>query len=411
MTQKTKAGPIRLVPLLSVVDDLEEIGSACGKVLDLCIEKSIKSYINLLPGRVAVVYGLVKKEPSRSLFRKGKPDVVFKRSPVIYRHISWVALDMADLQDVRDSGAATVESFLHGGLESGKDGLYPAPFEYCVIQKYHPNPFNVDRGHRPERLLEGQVYPLSQAINLKDVLVTAEDAQELRLLLGVKTLEDKWGHRDIAPSVYLVYDASQDAYDLDSVRDKIIAKDERGVFSRAIATTAARIIKVDVRDNAERELAIAKISSNETGKDYADPSLSKRMSLLLLATDCWIHDRQCQSDMEERVRPRREAFNREWADPMTTKDRREKLTSEMAAFESAEREALKIDLYMPSGLDAYLRALHFKSSQVEHLTRIITANKTGGRHVTTEKAAAAEVKSRKIRRVKEPSDSNPPTPA
>src|SRR5690606_16467822 len=99
---------------------------------------------------------------------------------------------------------------------------------------------------------------------------------------------------------------SQDPYDLDGVMKALIDEDPEGFFNRAIATTTARIMKIDVRPSAEREIAVGKIADNEMGKDYSDPTLSKRMSLLLLATDCWIHDEALRAKMETRLAPIRE---------------------------------------------------------------------------------------------------------
>lgn len=408
MTQHN-SGLIRLVPLLSAGEDIDNLEDAKLPLLNLCVQKSIRGYLRVPSGHVAVIYRYAKKEPSRSLFGRGKPVLAFKRGPVVARQVRFVGLDVADIQDIRDARSTTVEGFLHGGLEAVRDGLLPIPFEYAVVQKDYPNSFAADRGFQAETLLEGQVYPITAPIGVGDVLVAVEDANELRKLLGAMSFQDKWGHKKTAPNVFLVYRVSQDPYDLDGITETLIANDPHKIFDQANATTVARIIKINVRPNAERKMALHKISKNETGKDYTDPTLSKRISLLLLATDCWIHDRSARAEMEGRMAPIREDAVRKR--DQLGKKALEALDQAVFASEQAERAALQPRLYMPSGLRAYLSELGFTKNQVEHLYCIITQTKVGGRHVGTEKDAAKGLILAKARRLKRLSGNRPPSPA
>lgn len=192
---------------------------------------------------------------------------------------------------------------------------------------------------------------------------------------------------------------SQDPYDFEGVTRGLIDEDAEGVFNRAIATTVARIMKMDVRPNAEQGIAVEKIANNEMGKDYSDPMLSKRMSLVLLATDCWIHDEALCAEMDARLAPVRAEVANE-RELLELKQRDE---LDQRAFRSVqlERSALQPRLRMPSGLRDYLKGLGFRDNQVGHLYHVITGTKTGGRHVQTEKDAAAARDSAKARRIRE----------
>lgn len=297
---ETKAS-IRLMTLLDAVESLENAGDASERLLELCIEQSITSYINVPLGHVAVVYRRVRKELKRLLFKTGRPVVQFKSDPFIAGHIKYVELDIDNLRGIRDAGAVAVDSFLHGGLEAGKSGLLPVPFEYCVIQMDSRHPFSADKGFFPESLLEGQVYPIERTIRLSDVLIAREDAQALRkLLAAVIEIPDKWGHKEEAPSVFLIYQAAHEfegkSHNYKAVAEWLMAHDRHGVFTVKIAEFAGRLIKKDVRIKQKglrpSRLAFDKISNNVMKKDYTEAIASDRLSLLHLATDCWIHDRE-----------------------------------------------------------------------------------------------------------------------
>ena len=401
----------RLVPLLSAGEDIDNLEDAKLPLLNLCVQKSIGGYLRVPPGHVAVIYRYVKKEPSRSLFGAGKLHCVSKRRPEVARQVRFVALDVADIQEIRDAGSTAIEGFLHGGLEAVRDGLLPMPFEYAVVQKDHPNAFAADRGFRAETLLEGQVYPITTALTSADILVTVEDAKVLQDALGALSFKDKWGHKDAAPIVYLVYRASQDPYDRKEIVRTLIADDKAKIHNRAIANTVAYILKVDVRKIAESELAVEQISHNKMGKDYAEPGLSRRMSLLLLATDCWIHDEEIRRETNHRIAMKQRETDLLLANPLLNQKQRNVLTGTMIVFKANEEASIASRLFMPAGLKTGLRGLGFSSNQADHLYFVITQAKTGGgRHVATEKAAAEGLKRAKSRRVRNLSGSRLPSP-
>ena len=306
MKQENDVGPIRLVSLLSAIEDLDERGHA-DKLLDLCIEKVVKSYFSVPPGHAAVVYRLVNKKTKQLLFGPDETVITFKKSPAIIREIKRVALDPADLRSIRDAGVAVVEGFLHGGLAAGKAGLFPWPFEYCVIRRDMPNPFGADKGlSLPETLLEGLVFPIEQKIRLEDVFVAAEDAKKLHQALAGEEIQDKWGHKEAAPSVFLIYQAahefSEKKHNYKDVARWLMERDKHDVFIIKVAEFAGRLIKKDLRlkekGRKPNKLATDKISNNVMGKDYAEAVASQRLSLLHLATDCWIHDKVFPTDQK-----------------------------------------------------------------------------------------------------------------
>lgn len=299
MKQENDVGPIRLVSLLSAIEGIDERVHA-NKLLDLCIEKLVKSYFSVPPGHAAVVYRLVNKQKKQLLFGPDETIITLKKSPAIIREIKRVGLDPADLRNIRDAGVAVVGGFLHGGLAVGKAGLFHWPFEYCVIRKDMPNPFGTDKGlSLPETLLEGLVFPIEQKIRLEDVFVAAEDAKRLRQAVAGEEIQDKWGHKEAAPSVFLIYRAAHEFSDkkhnYEDVAEWLMEHDKNEVFTIKVAEFAGRLIKKDVRikkkDLKPNRLAIDKISNNEMGKDYSEAVASQRLSLLHLATDCWIHDK------------------------------------------------------------------------------------------------------------------------
>lgn len=301
MKQENDVGPIRLVSLLSAIEGIDEQVNA-HKLLELCIEKLVKSYFSVPPGHAAVVYRLVNKQKKQLLFGPDETIITLKKSPAIIREIKRVRLDPADLRNIRDAGVAVVGGFLHGGLAIGKAGLFPWPFEYCVIRRNMPNPFGADMGlSLPETLLEGLVFPIEQKIRLEDVFVAAEDAKRLREAVAGEEIKDKWGHKEAAPSVFLIYQAahefSEKRHNYEDVARWLMEHDKNKVFTTKVAVFAGRLIKKDVQIKKKNlkpnKLAIDKISNNVMGKDYSEAVASKRLSLLHLATDCWIHDKSC----------------------------------------------------------------------------------------------------------------------
>lgn len=399
---KEGAERVRLSPLLEACADFDgllEGGSreVADLLLSLCLERSIRAYFRVPEGLVAVSYRHVTRDSGRMLLGPGRGEITYKHEPMAYRSIKYVGLDKVHVQAIRDAGYTTISSFQNGGLTVVEEGLHPISVEYGVIRKDV-----VPYSHRVlfgmYSLREREVDPITVSLRVTDVLVSIQDVATLRDLIGKRHVDDKWGHREAAPSVFLAYRLSQDPYDFDGVMKALIDEDSEGFFNRAIATTMARIMKIDVRPGAERGIVVGKIADNEMEKDYSDPTLSKRMSLLLLATDCWIHDEALRAGTEARLAPVREeaAKQRE----LLSQKQRDELDQRVFQAEQLERSALQARLKMPSGLRDYLRSLGFRANQADHLYHVITRTQTGRRHVQTETDAAAARVLTKARRLR-----------
>lgn len=399
---KQRADHVRLLPLVEACADLEGLleGGSRGVadlLLSLCLERSIRAYFRVPEGLVAVSYSYVTRDRGRMLFGPGKGEIAYKHEPVADRSIKYLGLDEVNLQDVRDAGFATIEVFQNDGMSVAKGGLLPVRVEYGVIRKdVVPNSRTAPFGMYS--LLEWEVNPVPVSLRIPDVLVSVQDVALLRSLIEKRHVHDKWGHREAAPSVFLAYRMSQEPYNFEGVTKALIDEDPEEIFNRAIASTMARIMKMDVRPNAERGIAVEKIANNEMGKDYSDPMLSKRMSLLLLATDCWIHDEALHAETEARLGPVREEAGKQRE--MLSQKQRDELDQRVFQADRLERSALQAQLRMPSGLQHYLKELGFSTNQAGHLYHVITGTKTGGRHVQTERDAAAARALAKARRIK-----------
>ena len=119
------------------------------------------------------------------------------------------------------------------------------------------------------------------------------------------------------------------------------------------------------------------------------------MSLLLLATDCWINDQPLVEDFNRRMELERNAVD----------ERRKSglIQAELVGFErqlveleSRELLALRPRLMMPFGIVKYLQELGLRPNQVDHLRRIIEGKKVGGIHVGTIKSAATRARVRGV---------------
>lgn len=394
---------VRLLELLEVSADVDGLLDAAPQdvaalLLSLCLEKSIRAYCRVPEGLVAVSYGAVTRDGGRMLFGPGIGLIAYKHEPMAYRNIRYLGLGRAQLQDIRDSGFATVKGFENDGLTVVGGGLLPVQVEYGVIRKDVSSGSRIMPAFGMYSLQEREVNPITVSIRATDVFVSVQDAAMLRSSIGKSHVQDKWGHREAAPSVFLAYRVSQDPYDFEGMANTLIDEDPGGFFNRAIATTVARIMKIDVRSNAEHGILVEKISNNEMGKDYSDPKLSRRMSLMLLATDCWIHDEALHAEMDSRLAPIREEAAKERE--LLSQVQRDELDQRVFNADQLERSALQAQLRMPSGLRDYLEDLGFTANQADHLYHVITRTKTGGRHVKTQKGAAAARNRTKARRLR-----------
>ena len=183
---------------------------------------------------------------------------------------------------------------------------------------------------------------------------------------------------------------------MSEIVSRLIADDESGVFTQTIATAAARILNIDVGEHALERMKFDAIRENEVKKDYSDPSLSKRMSLVLLATDCWLHDQALREESEKLLQAKVVAVElARKKKPGSAELKR--LETELADATFAKERELSSMRYMRSGLRKYLEELGFSGNQASQLERIIVGKKVGGVHVRTQKRIASITKARTMK--------------
>ena len=387
----TNEEPLRLESLLEIAQGANS-ENAEQDLLGVCIEKSVRVYFPVPPNHVVAVheYALVD---SRSTQPGARPILAYPGRIFVNHAIRWLAISNVDLKCILDAGVATVACHLNGGLVDWYGSLIFRSFDYCVIRRDSPDLLSSPQDLKPVRLPRDCVFPTEQEIRFKNLFVSRNDGADLRKAIAPKEVPDKWNHKVSAPNVFQMYALAHQSYDQVTIVHKLIADDKLGVFSVAVANTAGRILNVGVGKHAEAGLKVEKISSNEMNTDYSDPSLSKRMSLVLLATDCWIHDRELIMRMELELEPQRSAVQQALSSQKAAGTENLKMQkTRFAEIEMKARSELKPKLYMQGGLDKYLQDLGFSSNQALHLDRIIKGAPVGGIHVQTKKKAASRNK-------------------
>ena len=354
-------------------------------LLNLCLSKHLRVYFPVRAGHVVAVYENAAVE-RRVNFPSAMPVVLHHGRATIRHEIRWICVDENSIKQIRDANIVVLEGHFEGGLVQTQDGYLYCQLDYCVIRRDLPTLLSPYPEFRPQTLTEGVVFPTKQEIRFSDLSVSRDDADLLRKAVGPSEIDDKWGHKQSAPNIYRLYTLSQEPYNEAEFARRLIASDDSGVFIQAIAKTAARILKKDVRTHAEERLCIAKISDNEMGRDYSDTTLSKRMSLLLLATDCWLHDKALLEEAAQTLQSIRNSVKRARETQAGTRELRI-LETQLVEAEMDGRSQLLSRLLMPNGLVPYLEGLGFSSNQATQLARVIKGQKVGGVHPQTKKAS------------------------
>lgn len=299
MTQVKEEQPvgIRLQPLTSVID--HSAGIDGQQLLNHCARLGINVFTAVPPGHVVAIRHppYMERAPSRS--RKESAQAWRSTRPWIVPDVRYVQLDPSDVVSLRDAGAVDVREFYHGGLAHMTNGLLLMDFWsglICVERSdpVSPKPISLFS----VRLSPYNVDPVEQRYGLDDLFVSADDVRRLQREGGV--VKDRWGHKDAAPSVFLVYKAAhyvaRNGYNQEKVVEWLQAHDEQDVFTKKVAEFAARLIKKDaaIKSSGKTQLeeSFRLISDNELGKDYREDIASNRLSLLHLATDTWLHDQK-----------------------------------------------------------------------------------------------------------------------
>lgn len=391
---KENGSSLRLVPLLDIIADADDVHDAKSRLLGLCIAKEIPAYVAVPPGHVVFKY----RHPSIRLTSEMKvlsggyqvPMVLHAKRPILQRSISYLRLGNFDLTRICDARAVVVDQFFSGGLVAWGDGLGVHPFEYGVVSLGR-FPYIEDG----QWIADAQVKGNGLTISLSDIYINSEDAIELRRLMEP---EDRHNLKGRADGTYLLYWAAftfagSNPYDEKGIKDFLIGKDESHVFVSAVIDVAINMIKKGLSNTkgkpGARELRTDLIEKNKFGKSYREPFLSDRMCLILYATECWLHDSDLNRTSEDRVAQRIGEINTKTMDPRD-KD------NAIFEFRQSEVSSLKKGLYMPNGLRSHLAEIGFLDSgattQAMHLEKIIKNVGSGGRHASTKKEALTNSK-------------------
>lgn len=143
-------------------------------------------------------------------------------------------------------------------------------------------------------------------IGLNDVFLDARiKGHALELLAEMTTsghvIKDRYEHRIKAPAVYALYEAAKlyagDKHNADEIRKQLLSY-PKGVFRGKILNYAVQIVKkgsarVPLEKDADGSFEKS-LLDNDLGISYLDDDLSRRVRLLLLATDYWIHHLHCE---------------------------------------------------------------------------------------------------------------------
>lgn len=381
-------GALRLVPLLNVIADADDIDGASSWLLRLCIDKAIPTYVAVPLGHVIFEYSHASIRPPSAItaFLGGyqKPMASHATRPILRRAISYLRLGNFNLEQIRDARVAVEDQFFDGGLIAQNEGLRAYPFKYGVASMGRfPH---IEDG---QRIADAQVKANGLTIRLSDIHISSEDAIELRRRLEP---EDKHQLKGRADGVYLLYwaafkYANTNPYNDQGIGSFLMEKDESNVFTSPVVNVAINMIKKDLSNTrgkpSPQELRTDLIEKNQFGKNYREPFLSDRMCLILYATDCWLHDDEIQRASAERIEKCENEINGN-----KRLDNKEK-GKQIDEIREKEISFIKSNLHMPDGLREHLSEIGFldkgNMTQAMHLVSIITNYRGGGRHAGTEK--------------------------
>lgn len=297
---------IHLTPLLDAVEGIKNVED---RSVNECISQGISVYFAIPPKMVAQTIGMpsgvVADLDDDELYEDGSRiliDYAHVDSLVTDYRLKFVRLAMSDLGPLRDKGEVTAGEFTNGGLMSAKISsfeLLPGESRGYELQDYgRCRLLRYKKDRDPFGESDSAVKLL---IKLVDLLVDREDVPRIRgEILAALAVEDRWGHRDEAPVVHLIYRAAQHfsdkEYSAALASEWLKENDLKGFFDRkdkALDYAANLINRNPRKKSIERgdTLDLNKITSNKVGKNYTEEKVaSNRLSLLHLATDYWIHD-------------------------------------------------------------------------------------------------------------------------
>lgn len=290
----------------ALIDAAEGIADVDAKLLNACIKREVQVYVRVPQGFVATTLGIAgytgvlldssddeqEDDGSRIVL-----DYTSVGAQVADYRMEYIRLAASDLELLREKKEATLAEFSCGGLiPQYGPGYAFVEFEDCRIahRGSTTDPFNDSRP------------PVALTIDVSKLFVDLESLPQIRQLVQAELrVEDRWGHREDAPAVHLIYRAAQhfatEKYTFKAAKAWLCENDTKGLFegkSKALDYAARLINRSPTKKSVESGtvLELNKISRNVMNRDYREPVASNRLSLLHLATDCWVHDRKYPSE-------------------------------------------------------------------------------------------------------------------
>ena len=350
------------VNVVSPCETLPKVPGSVGATQDGCGANGTNS---LVPG--AADDGLTKSESRVSPSSLRTPRGLKYRSGMItlQHDIRHLAVCDEDLNALYLNGDIRRTRFFGTGLELIRGAYYKTPHRIAEIVSAS----GTGIPEAQERYVPSGTHPsIEQLITPADLYVSIADFELLKRLV-FNLVPDHWGHRDSAPCVYRMFvNSFRSCHEQEIVDD--LMKFNKKVFIKKVAESAARVIKIDVRGNAENGINFSKIQDNEFGKNYLRFRVSKRMALVLYATDRWLRD---QALMRPQLEARKKlhdiiAVLNEKGDP---KREREGIMQQDREISRQLKSDFGGSLSSGVDLERFLKKLGFSSGVAAHLTRII----------------------------------------
>lgn len=327
--------PICPARLLDALDGIKQVGRA---LLDVCIAQEVPVYVRI-PSKIQVhIFGHDAFKGGPCVDIDNDPfddtdriliDYSFTDGVIVDARMKFLRLAREDLMQLRDQGQIKLRQFKSGGLvlrgrrpSPGSERRLPTDSQVRLqimrkrLDGYsEPGQFideyeliNFDLGRLvysqppdPVDVFGNGAVEAALRIQNGNLYFDVEDISRMRgWVVARLQVEDRWGHRIDAPVVYLIYQAakyfSDKAYTAAAAKAWLSENDSQGCFSKMSKALdyAAQLINRNPRkksvENGDK-LQLDRIIRNETGNDYTESFASNRLSLLLLATDAWLHDK------------------------------------------------------------------------------------------------------------------------
>lgn len=303
---KTVQKTIDPAPLVEAVSGINNAGN---RAIIACVSLGIPVYVRVPSEVMLRVRGIKSPEESNGEWSADsfedvdqKFDLALSQGDELVSEIRLVRVPASDLSALSDGRTPRRGVFKNCGLVRTPIG--PISLEdledfwnqrdrYCLVE------FDTCRVVRPQGAF---LVPDDIAIEAEKLLIDIRDIERVReKVLATLDKEDPWGHRVEAPVVFLIYRAAcyfaDKKFTAKNVEQWLVEQDkETGYFekkSKALEYAAQLINRNPRKKQVEMHptLTLGMLDNAKTGRSYIDDVASNRLRLLLLATDCWIHDK------------------------------------------------------------------------------------------------------------------------